>query len=69
MKFTGDADGIAALKRIKEERVEYLKYLLKEAQTNFGFTTTFKDQNVKYKITFSPQTQTLDVQKEPAPAG
>ena len=69
MKFTGDADGIAALKRIKDERVEYLKYLLQEARTNFGYTTTFKDQNVKYKIVFYPQTQTLEVQKEPTPAG
>ena len=64
MKFTGDADGIAALKRMKEERMEYLKYLLQEARTNFGYTTTFKEKEVKYKIVFDPQTQTLDVQKE-----
>lgn len=64
MKFTGDADGIAALKKMKEERVDYLKYLLTEARTNFGNSTTFKDNEVKYKIVFDPQTQELEVMKE-----
>jgi len=64
MKFTGDPDGIDALKRMKEERLEWLKYLLQEARTNFDHTTTFKDNDTKYKITFDPQTSDLEVQKE-----
>jgi hypothetical protein len=66
MKFTGDPDGITALKRMKEGRLEFLKYLLQEARTNFDHTATFKDEenNIKYKIVFDPQTGDLDVKKE-----
>ena len=63
MKFTGDPDGIAALKRIKETRLEYLKYLLQEARTNFDHTTTFKDGDKVFKIVFDTMTGDLDVQK------
>jgi hypothetical protein len=65
MKFTGDADGIAELKTMKETRLEWLKYLLKEAQTNFDNTATFKGQDNKttYKIVYSPQTGELNVEK------
>jgi hypothetical protein len=65
MKFTGDADGIAELKTMKETRMDWLKYLLKEAQTNFDNTATFKGQDNKttYKIVYSPQTGELNVEK------
>jgi hypothetical protein len=65
MKFTGDPQGIEELKQIKENNLSYLKYLLQEAQTNFYHTAEFKasDGVTKYKITFSPQTGDLDVQK------
>lgn len=65
MKFTGDPEGIAALKRMKETRLEFLKYLLKEAQTNFDHTTTFKEGEVVYKIVLDPMTGELNVQKNP----
>lgn len=64
MKFTGDEEGIAALKRMKDERLEYLKYVLQEARTNFGNTTTFKDNDTKYQIVYDPQTGDLEVQKQ-----
>jgi len=63
MKFIGDPEGIEALKEMKENRLEYLKYLLKEAQTNMDHTTFFKDNDVSYKIVFDPVNGTLDVQK------
>lgn len=63
MKFTGDEDGIAALKRMKEGRLEYLKYLLQEARTNFDHTAEFKDQDKKFKIVFDSQKGELNVQK------
>jgi len=65
MKFTGDADGIAELKTMKETRLDWLKYLLKEAQTNFDNTATFKGQDNKttYKMVYSPQTGELNVEK------
>jgi len=63
MKFTGDPDGIVALKQMKESRLEYLKYLLTEARTNFDRTATFTHEDVSYKIVFDPQTGDLEVQK------
>ena len=65
MKFTGDPDGITELKTMKETRLEYLKYLLKEAQTNFDNTATFKgqDQKTTFKIVYSGQTGELNVTK------
>jgi hypothetical protein len=65
MKFTGDPDGIAELKTMKETRLDWLKYLLKEAQTNFDHTATFKgqDQQTTFKIVYSPQTGELNVEK------
>ena len=64
MKFTGDEGGIEALKAMKETRMEYLKYLLTEAKTNFDRTASFTQDEVKYKIVYDPQTKDLDVQKE-----
>lgn len=63
MKFTGDPDGIAALKKMKETRLEFLKYLLKEAQTNFDHTTTFKEAGLTYKIVLDTMTADLNVEK------
>ncbi len=65
MKFTGDPQGIEELKQIKDNNVTYLKYLLQEARTNFYRTAEFKgsDGVTKYKITFSPQTGDLEVEK------
>ncbi len=63
MKFTGDSEGIEALKEMKESRIEYLKYLLTEARTNFDKTAVFKHNEIKYKIVFDPQSGDLDVQK------
>lgn len=65
MKFTGDPQGIEELKQIKDNNLDYLKYLLQEARTNFYHTAEFKSSDgvTKYQITFSPQTGDLDVQK------
>jgi hypothetical protein len=65
MKFTGDPQGIEELKQIKENRLDYLKYLIQEARTNFYHTAEFKasDGVTKYQITYSTQTGDLDVQK------
>jgi len=63
MKFTGDPDGITALKDMKETRLDYLKYLVTEARTNFDRTASFTHNDVKYKMVFDPQTGDLDVQK------
>ena len=50
MKFNGDPAGIEELKKIGQERKDYLKYLLTEVQTNTDLSTTFKasDGATKY---------------------
>lgn len=65
MKFTGDPDGITELKNMKETRMDYLKYLVTEARTNFDHAASFKsqDQKTAYKMTLDTQTGEINVQK------
>lgn len=58
MKLNGDEEGIKELKTIRETKVNYLKYLITEANTNFDHTARFKsaDGTKRYKLIFSPQT-------------
>ena len=68
MKLTGDIEGIAELKKIGQERKEYLKYLITEAKTNTDFTALFtgSDASLRYKLTYVPQTGELLVEKLPS---
>ncbi len=65
MKFTGDPQGIEELKQIKETRLDYLKYLIQEARTNFYHSAEFKSSDgvTKYKIIYSIQTGDLEVER------
>ena len=42
MRLTGLEQGVAALKSLGEKDKEYLKFLIKEAQSNTDLRTTFK---------------------------
>jgi len=66
MKLNGDPDGIAELKEMMKTRIEYLKYLVTEAKTNFDNAARFKskDGSIKYKLVFKPQTGEFEVEKE-----
>jgi len=66
MKLSGDSRGIEELKIIKETKLEYLKYLITEAKTNFDNTAKFKSQDgtTTYKLIYSPQTGEFRVEKD-----
>ncbi len=63
MKLEGDAQGLEELKRIKEENLFYLKFIMKEAKSNTDNVTTFKDKTGKqrYKLTYDPATDSFTV--------
>jgi len=66
MKLTGDPEGIAELKALKESKLEYLKYLITEAKTNFDNTARFKSQDgtKSYKLIFIPHSGEFRVEKD-----
>ena len=47
MKLSGDIDGLEELKYIKENKIFYLKFLFKEAQTNTDNKAFFKGRNLE----------------------
>lgn len=63
MKLIGDAEGIAALKRIHQKNPDFLKFLLKEAQTNTDHAAQFKDDETqrRWMVAFSPQSGEISV--------
>ncbi len=56
MKLIGDSQGLEELKRIKEENLFYLKFIMNEAKSNTDNITTFKDKTgrQKYKLSYDP---------------
>ena len=56
MKLSGDPEGLEELKRIKEENLFYLKFIMKEAKSNTDNTTVFKDKAGKkrYRLFYNP---------------
>ncbi len=64
MNLTGDPDGLAALKKLKESNVEYLKFLIKEAQTVFEQQVEFKDEGgEKYLLKYDVRNKRFCVEK------
>ena len=61
MEFTGDAEGIAALKALHLRDKAYLKFLIAEARTNADLTARFTDAGRKWLIKFDPRTAKLEV--------
>lgn len=49
MKLEGDPEGLEELKRIKEENLFYLKFIMKEAKSNTDNIAFFKDRTGKQK--------------------
>ncbi len=66
MKLNGDPDGILELKEMMKTKLDYLKYLVTEAKTNFDNTAHFKnkDGSKKYKLIYLPQSGEFQVEKE-----
>ena len=66
MKLNGDPEGIEELKEMMKTRMDYLKYLVTEAKTNFDNAAHFKnrDGSKKYKLIYQPRTGEFQVEKE-----
>lgn len=58
MKLTGDPRGLEDLREIKEKKVEYLKFLITSAKTNFDRKMEFKsiDNQRGYFLVYDPIT-------------
>ena len=64
MKLTGDKEGIDVLKKFKNEKPEYLKFLMKSAQTNFDRKADFKDEKGNsYTLSYDPIKKEFVVEK------
>ena len=64
MKLTGDSEGIEVLKKFKEEKPEYLKFLIKSAQTNFNRSANFKgDDGSSFLLKYDPLKKEFVVEK------
>ncbi|MGB9736547.1 MAG: hypothetical protein ACP5JP_10060 [bacterium] len=63
MKLEGDPQGLEELKRIKEENLFYLKFIMKEAKSNTDNIAFFKDRTgkQKYKLSYDPSTDAFTV--------
>lgn len=65
MKLAGDPAGLEELKFMKENKLFYLKYLLKEAQTSTYRMVDFKGQDgkTKYRLRYFPDRDEFVVEK------
>ena len=64
MKLIGDNDGMNELKKMQNERRDYLKYIITEAKTNTDLSTTFTGSDgVKYKLIYDRMNQQFNVVK------
>ena len=60
MEFTGDPDGIAALKALFAKDKPYVKFLLNEAKSNTDYTARFSGEDErKWAVVFDPATGKL----------
>jgi hypothetical protein len=65
MNLVGDPDGLAELKKLKEERKDFLRFLITEAKTSLTRTASFKGSDGRqWTLTFHGQRDELMV--EPA---
>jgi hypothetical protein len=63
MNLVGNPEGVLELKKIREERKEYLKFLITEAKTSFSRSATFKGSDGRtWKITFDGQKDEMSVE-------
>ncbi|MCL4557995.1 MAG: hypothetical protein M1491_05095 [Deltaproteobacteria bacterium] len=63
MKLSGDPEGLEELKRIKEENLFYLKFIMKEAKSNTDNMTVFKDKtgHKRYRLSYNPTDDSFTV--------
>ncbi|HUU00791.1 MAG TPA: hypothetical protein VM425_05050 [Myxococcota bacterium] len=62
MNLAGDPEGLVELKRIKEERKDFLRFLITEAKTSFAREASFKGSDGRrWKLVFHGQRDELEV--------
>ncbi len=65
MNLTGDPQGLEELRKIKEERKDFLRFLITEAKTSFSRSATFKGSDGRvWKLSFDGQKDALHVTPE-----
>ncbi len=63
MNLVGDPEGLDELKKMREERKHFLKFLITEAKTSLKRVAVFKGSNGKYwALRFEEIRNELDVQ-------
>jgi len=63
MNLTGDPVGVEELKRIRENRKDFLKFLITEAKTSFTRSATFKGSDGRnWRLKYHGQRDELEVQ-------
>jgi len=64
LKLSGDPRGLEDLREIKEKKVEYLKFLITSAKTNFDRKMEFKsnDNQRSYYLIYDPITSEFRVE-------
>ena len=62
MNLAGDPEGLVELKKIKEERKDFLKFLITEAKTSFAREAIFKGSDGRHwRLVFHGQRDELEV--------
>lgn len=63
MNLTGDQEGLDELKKMRDERKHFLKFIITEAKTSLRRAAVFKGSDGRYwKLSFFETQDTLDVQ-------
>ncbi|MBI5478448.1 MAG: hypothetical protein HY906_06305 [Deltaproteobacteria bacterium] len=66
MTLSGDPAGLEALKQIREQRKDFLKFLITEAKSSMTRSATFKDAGGRqWKLLFHPDRDEMEVQPGP----
>jgi hypothetical protein len=65
MKLNGDPQGIEVLKELSRTKMDWVKYVITEAKTNFDHTSHFKSESgKKYKLIYDPQNGEFNIEVE-----
>ncbi len=66
MELVGDADGLLELKHMREERKDFLKFLITEAKTSFTRQAEFKGRDGRrWVMKFDGAKDQMEVQPAP----
>jgi hypothetical protein len=62
MDLIGDSGGLAELKKLKNDRKDFLRFLITEAKTSISQSSTFKGSDGRYWVlSFDAQRNVLSI--------